>query len=95
LKTFVYLLHPCRPTLIDDGTPEEFEKVGEHFEYLKELLDAGRLVLAGPCEDGAFGIAIFYAEDIAAAEQVVSNDPAISCGLMTAELHAYRISLMR
>lgn len=69
--------------------------MGEHFAYLKELLAKGQLLMAGPCEDAAFGIVIFEADSAEAAEAIMRNDPAVAKGVMIAELHRFRVSLLR
>ncbi len=93
MRTFVYLLRPNRPSVVDDASPKEESTLGEHFEYLQEALSGGRLILAGPCEDGEFGIVIFRAGAEDEALEFMQGDPAVKAGLMTAELHPFRISL--
>ena len=94
LPTFVYLLKPSRARLIPDASPGEEATLGEHFEYLQTGLSEGRLILAGPCEDGEFGIVIFRAGTEEEALEFMEDDPAARGGLMTAELHPFRISLV-
>ncbi|MGB3906439.1 MAG: YciI family protein [Anaerolineae bacterium] len=94
LPTFVYLLKPNRATLIRDASRGEEATLGEHFEYLQTALSEGRLILAGPCEDREFGIVIFRAGTEEEALEFVEDDPAVRGGLMTAELHPLRISLV-
>ena len=90
---FVYLLRPHRPDMLETMTPEEDRVVGEHFHYLKRRFQEGSLVLAGPCVDAAFGLVIFHAADEEEARGVMARDPAVVAGVMTAELHAFRIAL--
>lgn len=94
MRTFAYLLKVHRPGLIDDASPEEEQLLSTHFQYLQRALSEGTLVLAGPCEDGAFGIVISRARTRQRAEEFVTNDPEVKGELMTAELHPFRISLM-
>jgi len=68
--------------------------VDQHFEYLKMALVKGKLVLAGRCVNGEFGIVIFRAESEKQANEFVKNDPAVKKGIMTAEMHPFRIALM-
>ena len=65
----------------------------EHFQYLKQATEAGRIVLAGPCLDDTFGIVIMHAEDDAAAQTFMFDDPAVLKNVMMAELHPMRFSL--
>lgn len=92
-STFIYVLRPCRSGLIDEATPEEEATLSEHFEYLERSLEEGRLILAGPCLDGEFGVVVFRAATEQAAVEFMRGDPAVRCGLMTAELHPFRVSL--
>ena len=76
-------------------TVEESEIMARHFRFLQALLEQGTLVLAGPSLRPLFGISIFEAEDEAAARVLMEADPAVSTGLQTAELHPFRVSLLR
>jgi uncharacterized protein YciI len=68
--------------------------VDEHFEYLKKALTEGKLTLAGRCLDGEFGVVIFRAESERDAKDFMKNDPAVKKGIMTAELHSFRLALI-
>ena len=94
LSTFIYLLRPKRPNLVYDATPEEESRLGEDFECLQRALVEGKLILAGPCVDGEFGVVVFRAATEEEAEEFMLSDPAIRRGLMNAELHPFRVSLM-
>lgn len=73
--------------------PEAARILEAHYAYLKHKLDSGELLLAGPCTDYAFGITIFRAGSEEAAQEFIANDPAVLGGVMTAELHPFRVSL--
>ena len=94
LPTFIYLLRPKRPSLIDETSAEEESRLSEHSEYLQRALTEGKLILAGPCVDGEFGVVVFRAATDEEAEEFMLSDPAIRHGLMNAELHPFRVSLM-
>lgn len=93
-STFIYVLKLIRPEPVDNMSPQEEEIINEHFEHLKRGLNEGTLILAGPCLDRAFGIVIFRSPSQKEAETFMNSDPAVIKGLMTAELHPFRISLM-
>jgi uncharacterized protein YciI len=93
-STFAYVLRLIRRESFGNLSSQEEKIVDEHFEYLKKKLNEGKLILAGPCLDGEFGIAIFRAASKKEAESFVKNDPAIKDGVMTAELHPFRVSLI-
>lgn len=90
---FLYLLKPPRKTFVEDMSQEEERIMQKHFEYLKELQETGKLVLAGPCLDGVFGIVIFGAKTPEEAEQIMKHDPSVQANIMQAELHPFRMSL--
>ena len=91
---FVYLIRPAREGFKTEPTAEEMDLMGKHFAYLKQALDRGQLVLAGPCVDRSLGIAVFRADDRAAAEKFMNEDPAIKSGVMKAELKEFRAALL-
>jgi uncharacterized protein YciI len=84
--------------LTEGATPEEEEIVGRHFAYLKDLTEKGVMILMGRTQnndESTFGIAIFEAEDEAAARTIMEHDPAVKNGIMTATLYPYKVALMR
>lgn len=91
--TFIYVLTLVRRETLEKTTPNEEAIIDEHFEYLKRELNEGKLVLAGRCLKGEFGIVIFNAESEKQAAEFMKNDPAIKKRIMTAELHPFRIAL--
>ncbi len=93
MPTFIYVLRLINPESFDKMSPEEEKIISEHVEHLKKGRDKGTLILAGPCLDGAFGIVIFRATSLKEAETFMNNDPAVTTGLMAAELHPFRVSL--
>lgn len=94
MSTFLYVVKLTKPEMWGKMSSEEEAIVDEHFERLKLVLADGKLVLAGPCLDGAFGIVVFRAESEKEAEKFVRNDPAVKKGIMNAELHPFRVSLI-
>ncbi|MEH7444988.1 YciI family protein [Bacillus sp. JJ1122] len=95
MEEFVYLIKPVRKDFIETMTEEESGIMEIHFHYLNALLSDEKLILAGPCLDGAFGIVVFRAETMDAAREIMVNDPAVLHGLMSAEIHPYRVSLIQ
>ena len=99
MSEWLYYLKPTRLGMVTEGaTSEEAEIVGRHFAYLKDLTEKGVMILMGRTQnndDATFGIAIFEAEDEAAARKIMENDPAVKNGVMTATLYPYKVALMR
>jgi uncharacterized protein YciI len=96
---WLYYLQPARLGMVTEGaTPEEAETVSRHFAYLKDLTEKGVMIIVGRTQnkdENTFGIAVFEAEDEAAARQIMANDPAVLAGVMRATLYPYRVALMR
>jgi uncharacterized protein YciI len=93
-SAFLYVLRLARLEAFEKMSPKEEAIIDEHFEYLKRKLAEKKLVLAGPCLDGKFGIVIFRAESEKEAEEFMKNDPAVRSRVMAAELHPFRVSLI-
>ena len=96
-KLYLYKIQPVRPAMLIENTPEEAAIVGRHFAYLKDLTDKGVVLMAGRTlnmDYSSFGIIIFRAEDDAAAQAIVNNDPAVVERVMRAEWYPYRVALM-
>lgn len=91
---FICFLEPTLTAMPDDPTPEEAKAIGAHFNYYKDLHAQGALILAGRTQEPPhIGIMIFEAADRAAAESIVSNDPAIIAGVFNARVQLYKIAL--
>ena len=93
MSDYLYLIHPCRHGFFEQPTPEEAAIMEEHFAYLQKAVEAGQVLLAGPCLDDTFGLVVFRAGNEAAANAFMFNDPSIKKNVMAAELHPMRVSL--
>jgi uncharacterized protein YciI len=93
--SWLVVLRPVREEMPFEPTEEESRIVGEHYEYLQRLRAEGRLVLAGPSAvpGDTFGLGIFDQNDRTEVEAIVAADPAITSGIMTAEIRPYRIAV--
>ena len=96
-KQFIYVLRLVPRLYSDANWRKEDETVLERrFARLQEAAKSGQLILAGRTKepgDKTFGIAIFKVSDEAAARAFMQADPAVSAGLMTAELHPFAVAL--
>ncbi len=92
---FVYQIRATRPGFGQEKTPEESQAMSDHGEYLALLLKEGKLVVAGPCLDFAFGLAILEVESEETARQIMLADPSVSSGVMQAEFHPFKLSFWR
>ena len=53
-----------------------------HREYLRSLLDAGKLAMSGPWADDTGALIIYDAEDMAEAKRMLDEDPYRSAGVI-------------
>ena len=71
------------------GRPLSEQGLGPHAAYMKRLLDEGRLYAGGPLSDTEGGLVLVRAPDLAAAQAIVAEDPAVTGGLFTGEVHVW------
>ncbi len=95
MKEFIYLIHPLRHEFFDNPTPFEDQVMEAHYDYLKQGMMDGKVLLAGPCLDETFGVVVILAESEAAAREFMLNDPSVGSNVMMAELHPMKISLLK
>ncbi len=97
MTTWFSMIHPPRADFIATITEEEAAIMGRHRDYLASLLEAGVLIAAGPTWGQASddGVMIFEADDRAAAEAIMAEDPSVVSGLMTPELREMRLTFLR
>ncbi|CAN5202969.1 hypothetical protein BH10PSE17_BH10PSE17_08300 [soil metagenome] len=97
LPQFLYRIRPTRLEMLSTG-PTEWERdiIGQHYVYLKELMEAGTVFMAGrtlTADENTFGIVVLQAASEADARTIMLDDPAIKQGVMHYELFPYGISL--
>jgi hypothetical protein len=70
-------------------TDAEGEVMAEHADYWTGHLEHGSVVVFGPVADPSdfWGLAVIDVEDDIAAKALVDDDPAITSGLATFEIH--------
>ncbi len=95
MPEYIYLIHPLRHEFFENPTPLEEQAMEAHYEYLKQGVSEGRVLLAGPCLDETFGVVVLQAEDDRVARDFMLNDPSVQSNIMMAELHPMKVSLMK
>jgi uncharacterized protein YciI len=98
INHFFGIIKPTRDDFITNPTDEDNEIMIKHFQYLKDLLAQGKLVLAGPVlnEKKPMGIMIFECETIEEAEKMLENDPSVQAGIQKIKkLEPFRLSLYK
>jgi uncharacterized protein YciI len=93
--SFLVILRPVRDEMPFTPTGEESRVVAAHYDYLVSLRDEGKLVVAGPSivEGDTIGSGVLDVESRTEAEAIVAADPAITGGVMTAEVRPMRIAV--
>lgn len=96
---YIYVLHLV-PRLYDPKawTERDSGAVSDHFKRLETATAAGKVLIAGrtrEANDATFGIVVFEAVDEAAAKSFMESDPCVVAGVMTAELHPFKVALFR
>jgi uncharacterized protein len=93
--SFLVILRPVREEMPFEPTEDEARIVSEHYDYLVKLRDEGRLVVAGPSikRGDTFGIGVLDVDDEDEVQSIVRADPAITSGVMTAEIRPLRIAV--
>ena len=95
-KHFFGIIKPVREDFITNPTEEDNKIMAEHFQYLKDLLANGKLVLAGPIlnERKPMGIIIFECDTIEEAKEYLENDPSIKAKIQKIKkLEPFKLSL--
>jgi uncharacterized protein YciI len=86
--SFLVVMRPAR-----DGVEDERDVLQAHWDYLRALHGDGKLVVAGPSwvGDDPFGIGVFDLRDREEVEAIVAADPAVTSGVLRAEIRPMRI----
>jgi uncharacterized protein len=96
VKQYACLLRPAfDEAFMASAGERERAVVAAHWEFLLDLHRRGRLVFAGRCFDGPFGIVVFEAGDDEEAAAVARSDPSVVAGIQHAELHPFKVGLLR
>ncbi|TFH07839.1 MAG: hypothetical protein E4H14_07635 [Candidatus Thorarchaeota archaeon] len=88
-QSYVIMLRPADKY----GGPETEEIVSNHFNYLKSLLETGKLTMAGRFSEVLIGLVMIEAESREVAMDIMRNDPAVVSGVFHAELYPWSIAL--
>ena len=91
---FLFMIHPVRgQAFFENMQPYEEEAMSAHFEYLKQALAEGKLLLAGPMLDQTFGVGLLQLDSEEAAWEFMRNDPSVKANVQRPELHPMKLSL--
>ena len=87
MKHYVFVLLKTGPTKLTDQAEAQRIFAG-HFSNMERLAEAGKLLVAGPFENGApkRGLFILNIGTLEEAEKLVKTDPAVAAGVFDYEL---------
>ena len=74
------------------GKTASQQPLGEHGRYLHRLMVNGKLVLAGPFLDDQGGFVLLKADNLAEAQQIANQDPAVRNGILKPTVHPFSIA---
>src|SRR6476469_2704088 len=82
MEHYFLKLNPPRPSFSMDMAAEERQLIQRHVAYWSGRLAAGDLVVFGPVADpaGGWGVAVAKAEDEAAVQEMIADDPVLTDG---------------
>lgn len=88
-KTFLVVYTPG-PAWVE-GTPVREQPLGRHGSYLLDMYAEGKLKFAGPFTDDAGGGVVLAVADMAEAEAIAQNDPAVQSGVFVYRIHPWEL----
>ena len=93
---FAYQLRPAFDrSFLAQASPQERATFEEHGAWLEARFAEGRILFAGRCYDGPFGLVVLDAADEDEARRLMAEDPSVRAGVQTAELYPFNIFLAR
>jgi uncharacterized protein len=93
---FAYVVRPAfDQAFLERATPEQRRVFEEHGSWLQQRYAEGRLLFAGRCYDGPFGLVVLDAEDEPHARALVAHDPSVRAGVQSAELYPFKTFIAR
>ncbi|MHA2502304.1 MAG: YciI family protein [Candidatus Kariarchaeaceae archaeon] len=98
MPEYYAIIKPYRDDFMTREVPEESEIMRLHFQYLKTLMDKGKLIMAGPTlvPTDPFGVYILETETESEARALMDNDPAVLAGIQQIQdFRPIRVSLLK
>jgi uncharacterized protein YciI len=88
MKQYFLIIHRPGPAWIE-GKGFQNQNLAGHGAYIHSLYQQGIVIEGGPFLDNSGGMAIITADDMAHAEEIMNQDPAVKTGVFTAEFHPW------
>jgi uncharacterized protein YndB with AHSA1/START domain/uncharacterized protein YciI len=83
-----------RPGWPENISDEESRIMGEHFDYLKDLVAQKKVIVAGPVMNPTFGLVILQVNSKEEALEIMKNEPSVAQGVHTHEMQPMTLSLL-
>jgi uncharacterized protein YciI len=80
---------------LEQASPEQRAVFEEHGAWLEARFAERRVLFAGRCYDGPFGLVVLDVADEEEARRLVAEDPSVREGLQTAEIFPFKTFLAR
>lgn len=84
------ILYSAGPNWIE-GRPANQQNLGDHAQYMSELVKRGYLIFGGPWRDLPGGMTLIRARSDEEAKAILDRDPAVRGGIMVGELRAWNV----
>ena len=94
MPTYIYRVSLTNGRKPSDSSPADMEVVGAHFARLEQLAAEGVVSYVGRTlqdDNSTFGIVVFQADSDTAAREIAEADPAVTGGLMSAEVFPFEV----
>jgi uncharacterized protein len=93
---FAYVVRPAFDrAFLARATQDEQEVVQEHGDWLEARYAEGRVVFAGRCYDGPFGLVVLDVANEEQARRLMEQDPSIRAGVQRADLYPFTTFVAR
>jgi uncharacterized protein YciI len=77
----------------ENMTVEEKRIMSEHFDYLRDLTEKKKVIVAGPVFDPVFGLIILRVDSRDEAIAIMDDEPSVKQGVHTYNMQPMRVSL--
>ena len=88
---FISLIRPKRQDFLTTMTSGEHATMAQHAEYVKDLIEQGKIFLQGTAPDGTISVVIYRVDSAVEARRLFYNDPAVIAGIGYPELYPLTI----